>query len=156
MNFGTKCVAKTHTHSLTHTLCHTHTHSHIHLWDLLDHGAAVYPELVFAKILCKYCAFRKVNKPGMCLLCACVCSVYLLPQGLSGSQTGAGGHKPAVSQLALVQVMSADSIHEQMWVSAQILQEARTQPGIQLQTNEAKQAAEEMRGRASARGSHTH
>lgn len=51
---------------------------------------------------------------------------HLLPQSFSGGQAGAGGHKPAVSQLALVQVVRADAIHKQMGVAAQLLPGERT------------------------------
>lgn len=57
-------------------------------------------------------------------VCVGVC-VHLLPQSLPGRQTGAGSHKPAVSQLTLVQVVRADTIHKQVRVAAQLLKEQR-------------------------------
>lgn len=52
---------------------------------------------------------------------------YFLPQRLSGSQAGAGRHKPAVSQLPLVQIMGTDPIHKQVRIIAQLLIEKQTQ-----------------------------
>lgn len=52
---------------------------------------------------------------------------YFLPQRLSGSQAGAGRHKPAVSQLPLVQIMGTDPIHEQVRIITQLLMEKQTQ-----------------------------
>lgn len=46
---------------------------------------------------------------------------YFGPQGLSGGQAGARRHKPAVSQLALVQVVRTDPIHKQVRVLRELL-----------------------------------
>lgn len=47
---------------------------------------------------------------------------YLLPQRLSGGQTGASSNKPAVTQLPLVQIVCTDAIDEQVRVLTQLLE----------------------------------
>lgn len=46
---------------------------------------------------------------------------HLLPEAFPQSQAGAGSHKPAVPQLALVEVVGAHSIHEQVGIFTEVL-----------------------------------
>lgn len=50
---------------------------------------------------------------------------YFLPQRLSGGQTGACRHEPAVTQLSLVEIMCADAVYKQVRVLTQLLNPKR-------------------------------